>query len=486
MKLLVMWAVAAVAAIAVAGCGSSSSGDATSDALSYLPKGAPLVFSLPTDPKDPQIEQANRLLGKFGPLASQFRQGFTQALRQRGLDFNKDVKPILGNRVFAAAPSAQSLNSGGNDFVVALKVGDEGKAKAIVGKGATKTASIDGADVYSQGGSFTAITGGALVSAPSRQLLSDALQRHKGGDSAHMTTDDYSRLLAGVKKDALLSVGVDIRALLAQSPRSAKARAVKWVDALRTGGVDIAAEPDGLALDFAAKTDGVSAADLPLAVGSQAPDLVRRASEIGFGIRGFPQAWAFGKGIAQATDPQGYAKFLADEGKANKQLGIDVEKDVVQQLSGDFIASVGLDGSYAVRSAPRDPAAFRATLAKYAQRATRVKSSGIRQVKRGPAGLYVVTGSSGKKAYAGMIGKNFVVAKDPARAQQFAAQPSTSVPGANGAFAIAFDAHTVADALADKRGVPQVKLFTGTLGDFVGSVESQTSGLRGSFKLTLK
>ena len=103
-----------------------------------------------------------------------------------------------------------------------------------------------------------------------------------------------------------------------------------------------------------------------------------------------------------------------------------------------------------------------------------------------PKAARFVTSKSGKKAYAGMIGSNFVVAKDPARAQQMAAESTSSVPGAKGALTVAFDGQGLVNAIADKQGASQAKLFTGSLGDFVGSVQSSTSGLTGSFRLNFK
>src|SRR3954471_4419777 len=90
--------VAALAAmLIVAGCGNSGSGNATEDALSFMPKDAPVVMALDTDPDGDQWKQVNKLVGKFpfaGQVKSQVKNGFNQSSK---LDFDKDLKPILGN-----------------------------------------------------------------------------------------------------------------------------------------------------------------------------------------------------------------------------------------------------------------------------------------------------------------------------------------------------------------------------------------------------
>jgi hypothetical protein len=86
-----------------------------------------------------------------------------------------------------------------------------------------------------------------------------------------------------------------------------------------------------------------------------------------------------------------------------------------------------------------------------------------------------------------VVGKSFVVATDAARAAQFAGQSPSTVNGAKGAFVLAFDARALANAAAAQRGQGvAAQLVTGSLGDLIGWVDSETSGLTGSFKLFIK
>ena len=71
------------------------------------------------------------------------------------------------------------------------------------------------------------------------------------------------------------------------SPNSAQARKIKWVDALRKFGLTASIKQDAIDIDFNLKTDAgqLSEADLPLASGDQAPQVVKHPGELSFGLR---------------------------------------------------------------------------------------------------------------------------------------------------------------------------------------------------------
>jgi hypothetical protein len=161
---------------------------------------------------------------------------------------------------------------------------------------------------------------------------------------------------------------------------------------------------------------------------------------------------------------------------------------VVDQFQGDASLSVGLDGGFAVRTSLKDPKAFQATLKKAAPKlakAAKGQHVGVAVPKR-PNGFYALATAKGKKYVFAVIGGKFVLATDPGRAAQFAGQSAAPVPGAKGSFVMAMDTRSIANQVARKQGQGQAALLTGSLGDLIGSVESETSGLSGLFKLTIK
>src|SRR2546423_2098828 len=168
-------AVAAVA-VAVTGCGSSSTSDPLDNALSYMPKNAPVVVAIDTDLNGDQAKNVGKLIDKFGPIGTQVKNGLRHGIQSgsRNLDFDKDIKPQLGNDLVVGIPDAASLNSSSDTPTIeAIKTKDGGKAKSLVAKGSTKVGSSHGADIYkdSSENTFTAVQGDTIVGADTRPLL---------------------------------------------------------------------------------------------------------------------------------------------------------------------------------------------------------------------------------------------------------------------------------------------------------------------------
>src|SRR3954469_8540415 len=121
---LILVALALVAT--TAGCGSKASSGANGlgDALKYVPKDAPVVIAVDTDPDGDQWQQVDELIGKF-PFGGTVKQQLKTSFNARtGLDFDRDVKPILGND-FVVAITGPANADKAVPYVVAWKVNDE-------------------------------------------------------------------------------------------------------------------------------------------------------------------------------------------------------------------------------------------------------------------------------------------------------------------------------------------------------------------------
>jgi len=93
----------AAAALIATGCGSKSSGSSLDTALSYVPKNAAVVVAIDTNPDGDQWQQVDHLLGKF-PFGGQVKQQVKAAFNARAnLDYDKDIKPLLGNDMVYAS-----------------------------------------------------------------------------------------------------------------------------------------------------------------------------------------------------------------------------------------------------------------------------------------------------------------------------------------------------------------------------------------------
>jgi hypothetical protein len=493
-RLFTFPALAAVCAapFAIAGCGDEGAGgSALNQALSVLPKDAPFVVSVDTNVDGSQYKNAGRLLDKF-PFGDQAERSFEESLREENLDFDKDLKPVLGNPAVIGTPDVQSFVRDDEQVIVALKAKDKGKLEDLVKKeeGNKEVGEKSGAKIYrDEDGDHFAVKDDLLVVADERRVLEDAVERSEGGDG--LDEDSFNEALEGLPETALARVYADLEALLKEDPDAREARKVKWVGALRTLGLTTSIQDDGVDLEFDLKTEGgqLSEEDLPIASGTEAPQIVERAGEISFGLRDPSQVVDFAEQAGQAINPQDYGDFQSAKRQINRRLGIDIDKDVVDQLTGDVSVNSTVAGDFGVRAEVKDPATFKRTLAKVARLAPQLSQGQLRSVRR-RGGLYEAVDSSGERVVFGVDGDVFVASNQAGRARQLADASVETVPGADGSVVFSADAEKVADQ-ALERLAPQLgfqgalggQLFTGPLGEVTGSVSTSPERMRGSVKL---
>lgn len=492
-RLLPLTIVVAIAAALIAsGCGSSSSSDQLSTALSYMPKNSPVVVAINTDLNSDQAKQIGNIVKKV-PQGGQALQRLQQTITSSsGTDFNKDIKPLLGNDLVVAIPTVQDLRQSNSPTIEAIKVKDAGKAKAAISKNATKIGSSHGADIYRDktGGNLTALDGDVIVGADSRALLDQALA-NKDGD--HVSKDDFNSALSGLDQASIVRGTADLQAIIANSSNSAQARKIKYVNALRDLGFTLAARNNSLAVDFQSKTEGLSESDLPIASGTSSAPVIKRPAEVNLGIRDPQQIYNFVISSLQAANPQQFGQFTAGKQQIEQKLGVNIDKDIVGQLTGNAAVSISTDskGDFAARADVKDPTAFKASLTKV----TKGLPGLAKQFGGSPIGVSVPKGgngffaidSGGRKIVYTVTKNTFVVASDPARAAQFSVQSPSAVPGAQGAVALDIDTKSVVDQQLQKQGVsPAILGFTSFLGDLTGYLRADTGQTRGNVTLKIK
>lgn len=483
-----------------AGCGGGSSDNGKSpldNALGYLPKSAPVVFALDTDLNDGQWKSLTANVKKF-PFAGQVENSLKTSISNAGLSYDEDIKPLLGNELVASAPTVQATVGSNSQAVAATQVSDKGKLSNLLShsKDLSKDGSSNGATLYraNTGGTELAQDGDVLVIASTKQQAAAALQQR--GRDDRLTEHTFNTNLSGLPSDALIRGYVDAQGLINGSPGTLTARKVKWVAALRTVGFTLSSQDDGLAVDFDAKTDPsqLSDSDLPIASGDASPRVSTTAGEIGVGIRGLDQTERFAESVAQVVSPASYSNFVRSKKQLSSRLGLDVDKDLIGQLSGNASFAFDLAGHFAMRAEPKDPAAFKRTLARFARVAPQfAQGAGLHGAKLTPAGgLYKLTDRNGKTVYYGMVGKVFALSDSAARLAQIASASPQAVPGAKGAVAINADiGKLVAQIIAQAAGGGLGGAFGGSLvtaplGSLTGWTSSSTSGIAGHLKLQIK
>jgi hypothetical protein len=494
-------ALASAATLAIAGCGGGSSGsggkDPLDNALGYLPKTAPLVVAIDTDLNGSQWKSLGTIANKFS-FGGQITQQLKQSINKQGLDFDKQIKPLLGNDAVIGAPDAQSIIGDANSYVVALEVKDKDKLKSLLkqSKDLTADGSSHGASLYRQNdGGETAQRDNVLLAADSKAQLEQALEQRDKSD--RLTEDTFNSALSDLSKDALVRVYADLQALIGGSTSASQARQVKWVAALRTLGVAGSVTNSAISFDVNVKTDpqGLTDADVPIATGDDSPGVAGERGELVFGLRGVNHVIDFAQSVAQTISPGSFGDFARAKAQIGAQLGIDVDKDVIDQLSGDTSVALDLDGNYAIRSEVKDPAAFAKTLAKLARVAPSFAGGiGLQGAKLTKSrGLYKLSGSGdGKDVWFGVVNKVFVISTQPARIAQLASETPKPVNGAKGALVTSSDAGALVAKLIARLGGGSFGSTLGggiasaPLGNLDGWASTSTSGLKAHLQLGFK
>jgi hypothetical protein len=225
--------------------------------------------------------------------------------------------------------------------------------------------------------------------------------------------------------------------------------------------------------------------------------VIKRTGQIGFGLRDLSQVYAFGENAAQAVDPAQFGSYESAKRTVERQLKIDIQKDLLDQLDGDVAIGVPASGrNTSIKAEVKDPSAFKTTLAKVTKVLPAIikNSSGQATKVQRSGGLYTVANAKNKVAY-GLVGKSFVVSDTAAAARAIARAPTASVPGAKGSVTMQADAEKlVAQALGRFGGARfgsgglgaalGSSLFTGPLGDLTGSAKAETDGVTGKVSLS--
>ena len=485
----------------LAGCGGGDGTAGSLDAaLSYLPRDTPFAVAVDTDLEGEQWRAVDSILERF-PIGGDAEDLLRRKLDGQGVDFRRDVEPVLGNPLVISAGSPRSFRPRGeDDFVAAIEADDPDALDALIDRmNPRKEDEVAGTTIYRDGGTLFAVEDEVVVFADSRALIEQALERADGDD--HLDRKRFAEGLQGLPDGSLVDVYANVEALLRSDPAARAARRVEWLGALRTLGLTASVAEDRIDVEFNLRTDaeGLSDEDLPIAAGDQAPPVVENRGEVGFGIRDPAQIVRFAETVARAVDPASFGRYAQAKRTLGARLGIDIDDDLIGAFSGDVSGSVALDGGFGLRAELEDPGAFRRTLAKAAPALPALlRRAGAGRARlerpRSANGLYVLRRPGGDADVFGVVDGVFVVAGDRARAVRLAGERPVSVPDAEGAVVIGADAEQLANEILHGlvpglglRGLGGLGgLFTGALGDLSGWMAADADGLRGRLRLELE
>lgn len=382
----------AAAAIAVAGCGGSSeSGSTPGEVASYVPAGSPFYLEVTTDFDGAQWRQIDEL-AKLFPAYPELRRMLDEELRGDEVDFDRDVKPLLGERaaigilslpdpsgiqgsITSADPgSAAGAAAGAADDtemvgVIELAEGQEEAATALILKGgATKAGEHDGVSFYQDSGDDTvvAVADGAIVITDSADRLRRALDAHEAGGEATLAgqdrfTDALAKLPADVFGQAYMDVGALIRQAGAGAPQLEQLGLGDYGDVVVAA--SLAAEPEG------ARVKGVVTGAPDVGVADFSPALDDRAPADAIAYLGFNDlAGGIATMLEQVRASQGedvQRQIDAFGGQLPQLLGVTLD-DLSALASGEHAVVVtgGRQPGVALALQVEDGARAQATLDK--------------------------------------------------------------------------------------------------------------------------
>ena len=486
----------AVAALAFAGCGEDDeASSALDEALGYLSEDAGFAFVASTDLEE--YEGVRDIAEKF-PFAGRAEETLKQSLEQGDVSFDEDIRPLLGNEVVVGTDDNASFLDSESEtpFVLAVETQDAGKLEDLAAAGGgEKTGESEGHDLYrgEEDDTFLAIKDEILVLSNNEETLENALTQR--GEDDRLTEEDVDAAFEDLPEDAPVKAYANVKALLAAAPNTEEALKVEWVDHIETFGLSADATEDGAVLDWSLRTDpeGLSDEDLPLASGPEAPQLLERddgSAEVVLGLRDPSQLVDFGLATAKVLDPAGFAEFEAGKEAVGRRLGIDVDEDVLAQLTGDVSAAVTINGEFGLRAELEDADAFEGTLAKIMEGLPKFSDDVTVTLAKQGNRFYGVATKDGDSFAVGVAEGALVVANTAVLASEVATRGLVDAEGQEGALVTLADAEQIANAaLARFRGGLEAlggSLFTGPLGDVLQSVEASTEGLSGRIELEIE
>lgn len=371
-------ALAAGASLAFAGCGGGTAKTAggAGDVAGFLPAGSPVYIEASTDLAGSQWTQALALASRFPGYPDLIAKAGKE-LSAQGIDFNTQIKPLLGEDAAIGVYDVQGLDERSPDpkFVGAIDLADGKDAEFVTlitsGKDPVKKIGVHaGVDIYGDGeDGVLAVLDGKVIIADSEAQVSKAIDAHRAGTSATMAgSTRLATALAELPDEVVAQGFVDFAALMKSAAGSATADMAKQLSNAGIG-------PDAsLAFSVSAESDGVRLKGVGLGFTNAAtdvetftPKLVARvpADAIGFAeLRNvYGQAE---KALAQlAGDPQ-LAQGLNQAKAALPLLGISL--DDVKNLTGGqhaFVVTKGAPTPAVVAALEvEDPARATATLDK--------------------------------------------------------------------------------------------------------------------------
>jgi hypothetical protein len=318
-------------------------------------------------------------------------------------------------------------------------------------------------------GAAAAAQDGVVVVASTAADLNAALAGARR-PAARLARATFDKRFAGLPHNTSARVAFDPRALIAS--RSPQIAGTRWARSLTDGAAVLATESNGVRVPFkiAAAPVGLSAEDLPIALGPQAPS-ARGDAQLIAGIRNPAQTLKFVRA----------AGLLQELAVVDKLPGF-LKPDLGNLGPNGTLTTAGLDFEHiTLRAEPPDPGDWSTKLGRLDALSGIAKRMGITDIDIDHRDdVYTLTQDGRLVARIGIFGNALVLSNDPRADLRAAADapPSPTPPGAAGALTVRLRADELAGQLPS--------LIRDRLGDVTGWARAELTGVTGELRLALR
>jgi hypothetical protein len=400
-------------AVALPACGNSGGkANEAKRAAGLVPGDALGYVNLTIDPSDSQKSDLDGLIAKF-PKATQKNfqdlkdQAITRAVKEIGLDYQRDVKPWLGDEIgIAFLPSTPQPNVLG-----LIKSKDDAQAKAALDK-AAKSPNFKA--------TYRMIAGYAVVVDKKQPALLDVVDRQaKDTKSSLSEQQKFTRVVDQLHDDRLAMAWADGHAIV-QLAKAAVAQQVGKVKInlsaipdLGMAGAELHAVSSGAVLQGLVETPGNSGGGTAAITNSLPKDSLGALTMFNLG-----GAFDSVLGGVVGSSPD-VAKGLQ---QVQQVIGLDIRQDILSWMHGEAVVvagppTAGTTPDFALLIEPTDKAKAQAAVAKIAS--VIEQRAGIRlDQKPAPSGggtMYVFPGAirQGIQPAMALLSDRFVLASSP-------------------------------------------------------------------------
>jgi len=247
-RLAIAVTLAAAAALGVAGCGDDNkTGAEPGSVASFVPATAPMYVELSTEFDGEQWTNL-KAIGKKFPAFPDIEKQFAESLASEGVDFDRDIKPLLGDDAAVAllqapktevpsiptstdglsipTPAVPSLDQQEAVGAIALAPDAEPKVVDLIKKDSSVAGKIGDVEYYKAGSdndTLVAVTDGAVVVASREADLRTALEAHdQGGDRTFAGNQKALDALGKLPDQVLMQAYLDIGTLIKQGTASSE------------------------------------------------------------------------------------------------------------------------------------------------------------------------------------------------------------------------------------------------------------------------